>query len=316
VAKDDSQKPGSEIVVANSLLSGGFVQVPILLLRDHRISAGAKIVYGALLWHHWRNKEFPGQEQLAEDFGFSARSALTYLKELETSGYIEVERPGLGQANRYFLPDLWDDSLDRNICGSGIATPNPDRNICGSGTAESAVLDRNICGSLINQDSTTQTLSHTATETDALTATFFTAIGENKPAKKRRERAQQIIGELLNEGFAAPVIEEACRLAKERGARGPDLLPHLVGEAHASVQATVLQAQQWAQDAATARAQGIAAEEAGRRDLAMLDALAPERQRELEQEARAHLPGGGTREIPAPILRGAMIGILKRQQSR
>lgn len=97
---------GGKILVEDGLLSAGFVQLPILLARDPNLSAGAKLVYVALLWYHWRGQDYPGQHQLAEDFGFSERSCRTYLQELEREGYLESSRPGRGQPNTLTLRTL------------------------------------------------------------------------------------------------------------------------------------------------------------------------------------------------------------------
>jgi hypothetical protein len=100
------EKDGGRIEVEDGLLSAGFVQLPILLARDPNLSAGAKLVYVALLWYHWRGQDYPGQQQLAEDFGFSERSARTYLHELEGEGYLESQRPGRGEPNTLILRTL------------------------------------------------------------------------------------------------------------------------------------------------------------------------------------------------------------------
>lgn len=202
---------GGQIIIANKVLAAGFVQVPVIVLRDADLSAGAKLAYGALCWYAWKGGTFPGIDAMAADFGMGNRSAIRYLSELENRGYIEVTRPRLGKRNTYVLPDL---SAE---CQSGTrASANLALQECQSGTS----LER-------SQDSTTQTLSHSA----ALTEAFFAAIGESRTSAKRRERAVRIIDDLTAEGFDADAIREACKLAGERGARGPDLLPYLAGEA-------------------------------------------------------------------------------------
>lgn len=100
------EQDGGKIEVEDGLLSAGFVQLPVLLARDPNLSAGAKLVYVALLWYHWRGQDYPGQQQLAEDFGMSARSAWAYLKELEREQYLESKRPGRGQSNTLVLHTL------------------------------------------------------------------------------------------------------------------------------------------------------------------------------------------------------------------
>ena len=179
----ESDGGGGKIIIEDGLLRAGFVQLPILLARDPNLSPGAKLVYVALLWYHWRGQDYPGQHQLAEDFGLSPRSAWTYLKELEREGYLESQRPGLGQPNRLVLHSLLPEigsGRDRQLFAApatgteGIplqvdpeAGPPLIRKICESGLAKSAGLDsRNLPVSLVErQDSdSTRTESGAARE--------------------------------------------------------------------------------------------------------------------------------------------------------
>ncbi len=82
----------------------GFTQVPNVVLRDTRLSPGAKLCYALLLSYAWQKDScFPGQETLAEDAGASRRSIVRFMKELEQSGYLEKKRRGLGKTNVYTL---------------------------------------------------------------------------------------------------------------------------------------------------------------------------------------------------------------------
>ena len=101
------ERTGGRIVVTDTLLEAGFVQVPMIVLRDPELSAGAKVAYGALLWYGWKTGEYPGQEAVAQDFGMGERSVRRYLSELEKQGYIAVDRPGLGQPNSYTILSPW-----------------------------------------------------------------------------------------------------------------------------------------------------------------------------------------------------------------
>ena len=107
----------------------------------------------------------------------------------------------------------------------------------------------------------------------------------SKPAAKARERASLVIADLTAEGFTAEALQEAFRLAADRGARGPDLLPFLVGEGQAAVERR--KAQQAHQQQAQAPTQ--AAEDRHREDLARVDRLTPTERSELEAQARATL---------------------------
>ena len=119
-------------------------------------------------------------------------------------------------------------------------------------------------------------------ENGALTGAFFATLGVRKPSAKARERAARIITDLTAEGFTAEALQEAFRLAADRGARGPDLLPYLVGEAQAIVERR--KARQ-----ARAQAPTQAAEDRHREDLARVDRLTPAERGELEAQARATL---------------------------
>ena len=279
------QDAGGQIIIENKVLAAGFVQVPVVVLRDPDLSAGAKLAYGALCWYAWKAGTFPGIDAMAADFGMGNRSAIRYLSELENRGYIEVTRPRLGKRNTYVLPDV---SAE---CQSGTrASANLALQGCQSGTS----LER-------SQDSTTHTLSHSAPARD-LTDAFFAAIGEQKPAAKRRERAVRIIDDLTAEGFDADAIREACKLAGERGARGPDLLPYLAGEA-AEIVARRGQARKRAEKLQEAAA---TADQGHRPDTSAVEALSASERARYEQQAREALRIPPERD--SDVVRGAVEG--------
>ncbi|MBC7286519.1 MAG: replication protein [Armatimonadetes bacterium] len=69
---------------------------------------------------------------------------------------------------------------------------------------------------------------------EQLATLFFEVLGQNRVARKKRERAVQIISELLTEGFSQEEIRAAIHLAAERQARDAGILPYVIGEALAS----------------------------------------------------------------------------------
>jgi len=71
-----------EIVGADPVTRHGFTQVPNFILTNEALSVGAK---------------------LAKDTGSAERSIRTYLKELETAGFLEINQRGLGKTNLYRL---------------------------------------------------------------------------------------------------------------------------------------------------------------------------------------------------------------------
>ena len=93
-----------EIVNADPVTRHGFTQVPNFILTNKALTVGAKLTYAMLLKYAWTdNACFPGQQKLAEDIGSGERSVRTYLKELETAGFLEVVQRGLGKTNVYRL---------------------------------------------------------------------------------------------------------------------------------------------------------------------------------------------------------------------
>ena len=91
-----------KVVGADGLSAQGFTQVPNVVLKSTSLSPGAKLAYTMLLSYAWHNDFcFPGQERLAADMGVGRTSTHTYIKELQTKGYIRVKRQGLGRPNLY-----------------------------------------------------------------------------------------------------------------------------------------------------------------------------------------------------------------------
>lgn len=89
------------------LFVGSFI--PNWLLRQTELGMGAKVTYARLAQYAGENGvAFPKLETLAEELGSSVRQTQRYIAELEEHDLIEVEQPGMGQANRYyFLSHAW-----------------------------------------------------------------------------------------------------------------------------------------------------------------------------------------------------------------
>jgi Helix-turn-helix domain len=93
-----------ELIGADPVTRHGFTQVPNFILTKKDLSVGAKLAYAMLLKYAWDNDAcFPGQVKLAEDMGAGERSVRTYLKELESTGLLEITQRGLGKTNLYRL---------------------------------------------------------------------------------------------------------------------------------------------------------------------------------------------------------------------
>lgn len=87
---------------ADPIALHGFTQVPNFILRDARLSVGAKTVYALLLSYAWHNDLcFPGQGRLASDMGMGVASVNRFIKELEQASLIEITRRGQGRTNFY-----------------------------------------------------------------------------------------------------------------------------------------------------------------------------------------------------------------------
>lgn len=84
--------------------AAGFTQVPNHILKSKDLSVGAKLTYAMLLSYAWHNEYcFPGQDTLAEDIGVSRRSVVSFIKELQSFGLIDVKRSGFNRPNIYTL---------------------------------------------------------------------------------------------------------------------------------------------------------------------------------------------------------------------
>lgn len=89
---------------ADIITRRGYTLVPNFLLKNSKISSGAKLTYVMLLTYAWeKDCCFPGQVTLAKDMGVSERHARDCLKELERSKLISVKHRGQGRSNVYTL---------------------------------------------------------------------------------------------------------------------------------------------------------------------------------------------------------------------
>ena len=139
----------SKIEVQDGLLAAGFVQIPVLVLQDPILGAGAKLTYGLLLWYAWKTGEYPGHLQAAEDFGIARRSLCRYLTELEQRGLLVAHRGGLGKPNSYTLPDPRA-ILALQGCQNGIPSV-PNRHSHLNGDSSSRVVNEDDSLSLAKQ---------------------------------------------------------------------------------------------------------------------------------------------------------------------
>lgn len=93
-----------ELDTLDPVTRGGFTQVPNFILRDPKLSIGAKVTYAMFMSYAWHNDScFPGQERLAQDMGMSVSRVNEFVKTLEAAGYLEIIRRGQGKTNIYKL---------------------------------------------------------------------------------------------------------------------------------------------------------------------------------------------------------------------
>lgn len=95
------------IVVENEMLRAGFAAVPYMVLRDARLSIGARLAYAVLLMYAWQQGScFPGQGRMAADMGVSDRHLRRFLIELREAGYVAWRKMMPGGTNTYVLLDV------------------------------------------------------------------------------------------------------------------------------------------------------------------------------------------------------------------
>jgi hypothetical protein len=95
------------IVFENEMLKAGFAAFPYVVLTDTRLSPGARVAYGVLLKYGWQEEScFPGQKTMAKDIGVGERQVRNYLGGLQDTGYIRIQRQGLGKPNLYYILDV------------------------------------------------------------------------------------------------------------------------------------------------------------------------------------------------------------------
>jgi hypothetical protein len=101
-------KVGGYIFIDSTESDQPYVQVPVRIIKDQRLSSGARMLYGILKWcgwrQQWRNEPgYQGQQALADEFAMSVRTVRRHLEELREFGYLETERVGLGQPDNLVI---------------------------------------------------------------------------------------------------------------------------------------------------------------------------------------------------------------------
>jgi hypothetical protein len=96
-----------KIIVENEMLRAGFAALPYIVLRDVRLTVGARLAYAVLLMYAWQEGScFPGQKLMAADMGVGQRSLRRFLAELRDLQYISWRKTMPGGTNMYILHDV------------------------------------------------------------------------------------------------------------------------------------------------------------------------------------------------------------------
>src|SRR5262245_27889034 len=91
-----------ELDTLDPVARGGFTQVPNFILKDAKLSIGAKVTYAMFLSYAWHNDScFPGQDRLADDMGVTRPRVTQLIAELEKAGLVTIQRRGQGKTNMY-----------------------------------------------------------------------------------------------------------------------------------------------------------------------------------------------------------------------
>ena len=100
------QQRFDQVVIQNQILRSGFAQLPYLVMRDKKLSVGARLTYAFLLMYAWQEGScFAGQKMMAGDMGVSERHLRRYLTELKETQYIKIQRKDKRFNNTYIILD-------------------------------------------------------------------------------------------------------------------------------------------------------------------------------------------------------------------
>jgi hypothetical protein len=208
------------------------VKLPREVLHHPRLTEGAKLLYG-LLQGYAREEGIchPGLGRLAGDLGSSERTIRQRVRELETAGLIEVTQPAGGRSNRYLLvsrqaedPVPGGQSLP---AAAGSQLPPPYSEV------EAVDVEGEVSTSLTSAPTSTSAAGEEEVEDELalMAGRFLVEIGYFRPSAVKLERATAVLRKLHRQGHTLEDIRLASQLAAERGARGPELIPHVIGGA-------------------------------------------------------------------------------------
>jgi len=136
-----------------------------------------------------------------------------------------------------------------------------------------------------------------------LADSFLRSIGYPKPSRAKSERTLRVLHDLTDEAYTLDELRMACTVAAALGARGPELLPHVIG-------------QRTRDEAGTEIGKRLAESQAEERSRweeqrTQFEALPEAEQQRLIQQARALNPVIAQRPREHPLVRAAAIALLE-----
>ena len=230
-----------------------------------------------------------GGEVIDEGTGLSRSTVAVTLKSLAEKGLIGIERAlaeaGDSDMNVYSI--RWE--------GAGVVRkpdhPNPKTGPQGSPKIEPPT------------DVIKRQLDKRQLALIDLTSDFLRLIGYAKPSRAKRERTATIIQHLHDhDGYSLEEIHAACRIAASMGARGPELIPHVIGKQEIPKPEAEV-GERLAKEQDKARGQWEA-------QAAQFDGLPKVRQTELIEQAKASNSIIAQRPDDHPLVRAAAIALL------
>jgi len=103
----DSKSPQNIISLKEFKEQPHFVQVPVIVLKDNKLSISARLLYIHLLSYCWFTDFWsPSQKRLARDMGVCDRQIRYLMTELVDNGYMIIHRTGYQSVNTYELKVL------------------------------------------------------------------------------------------------------------------------------------------------------------------------------------------------------------------
>lgn len=122
-----SDRTAGKLLVENPLAKSKYHRIYWEIARHPDLTTGAKLTHALLVSYATMYDEvYPGMEQLAIDIGVSRHSVMRYMKELEESGLLQVDRPKGGRTNVYTLMD-WTKKQSRKVQRSDLLRSNVER---------------------------------------------------------------------------------------------------------------------------------------------------------------------------------------------